>query len=72
MFENRIPFYKFLIKYRKNGYNVIQLQKAINENNIKLPFNLTPKEASIIINDFITNNKMNIKLEGQLQLFTLI
>jgi len=48
------------------------LQKAINENNIKLPFNLTPKEASIIINDFITNNKINIKLKGQLQLFTLI
>ena len=73
MFHHRIEFYKFLTKYRKQGYNVIQLQKAIKRKEIKkIPFNISKLEAVIIINDFIVNNKSKIESNTQLQLFPLI
>lgn len=73
MFQHRIEFYKYLKKYRKQGYNVICLQKAIKRKEIKkIPFDIQNAEALIIINDFIVNNRKQIESNTQLQLFPLI
>jgi len=73
LFTHRIEFYSFLEKYRKAGNNVIQLQEAIKDRRIqKLPFDMDLKEALIIINDFIANNKTKRLSSSQLQLFPLI
>lgn len=71
-FVNRIEFYSWLEKYMKAGNNIICLQSAIKNKEVpKIPFDISSKDAIIIINDFIANNKKKVENNTQLQLFTL-
>jgi hypothetical protein len=66
----RIKFYFFLKKYIKLGNNIFVLRSRIKEKELKqIPFDIEPKEAIIIINDYIANNKRELLQDTQLNLF---
>lgn len=71
-FVNRIELYSWLEKYMKAGNNIICFQSAIKNKEIKIPFDISKKEALIIINDFIANNKKKVESNKQLQLFPIV